>query len=352
MDDVYPEHEKANISMDLFINSSLIAEGFTLPKDGCFPEKMGTKAYPNGMPPLKSSMWYYKELSKEQEEIEKEKNSSGSPSSSGDGDGNDNSEQQEQKDYDDMTPRERTKNMLDNIKNSKVAHKWDIDDQGLSDIEKKVISQSIQDATINIAQEISNSSTPGNLPGHIKDLIEKLNKITVPAEDWKKLLKNQIGSYPTRNKKLTRKKPSKRFKGSPGVKRTKVNKLLVGVDTSGSMDQKDIAEAFAEIHHIYKAGGKIDVAEIDTQIHEIKEYAGKVPEYITGRGGTNLTPILEYFKENINKYSVCVILTDGFHERPTIEVAKPVIHLVTTNGSNDKFEDMPYRTIKMKNDLS
>jgi len=64
-----------------------------------------------------------------------------------------------------------------------------------------------------------------------------------------------------------------------------------------------------------------------------------------------MTPGIEYFMKHIADYSTLLLITDGFHERPTIQVAKPVIQLITSNGSDDKFADMPYRTIKMKNDI-
>lgn len=331
MDNIYPNHEVANISQDLSINSDLITEGFELPKDGCFPEKMGTKVYPNGLPPNKTSKWYYDELLKEQKLI-KEKNK------------NRNCSGGEKKDGE-KTKREVTEDLLSTIGDSNIAHIREAI-KGLSDIEKEVLIQKTQQLSIDIAKSVNKNR--GSIPGHIKELLEKMQNITVPSENWKKLLKKQVGSYFLNSRKMTRKKPSRRFKHNPGYKKEKISKILMGIDTSGSMSKVDIAEAFSEINHVYKAGGKIDVVEIDTKINNVYEYTGKPPEYITGRGGTALSPAIEFFNKNIKKYSLLILLTDGYHEKPNIPSIKPIIHLVTSDGSSDTFSDLPYRTIKMK----
>jgi len=287
MEDQYPNHELGNIAQDMYINSTLTRDEFKLPKDGLFPEKYATKNYPFGLPVCKPSMWYYNELTEENENIKQKNKSDGSGEGEGEGEDCDSgSGKGEPKSFDEMTMQERTESLLDSINNhnSSAKHNWDRDISGLSDIQKEVMKSSI-DSTIVATVENLGSDDRGNIPAHIKSLLEKLKNITIPAENWKKLLKKQLGAYPTRNKKITRKKPSKRFSSSPGVKKQRVNKVLILIDTSGSMSDVDVAEAFLEVQHVYKAGGKIDVGQIDTQMNSVEEYSGKLPEYRYGGGG-------------------------------------------------------------------
>jgi predicted metal-dependent peptidase len=57
-------------------------------------------------------------------------------------------------------------------------------------------------------------------------------------------------------------------------------------------------EFFNEIHHIYKTDVKISIIECDAEIHRIYEYNGKMPKFVQGRGGTAMSPIIDYYNEN------------------------------------------------------
>ena len=66
-----------------------------------------------------------------------------------------------------------------------------------------------------------------------------------------------------------------------------------------------------EIYGIWKANPstKLDIVECDAQIQDVFEYDGKDKFAITGRGGTNMTPALEYADKH--KYDGVIMLTDG-----------------------------------------
>jgi predicted metal-dependent peptidase len=66
-----------------------------------------------------------------------------------------------------------------------------------------------------------------------------------------------------------------------------------------------------EIYGIWKTnkGTKLDIVECDAQIQDVFEYDGKSEFKITGRGGTQMTPALQYAQKH--KYDGVIMLTDG-----------------------------------------
>jgi predicted metal-dependent peptidase len=87
--------------------------------------------------------------------------------------------------------------------------------------------------------------------------------------------------------------------------------MLLGIDTSGSVSDTELKEFMNEIHHIYKCGVDITIIQCDTRIRSIDPYKGKFEMQVHGRGGTEFDPVLEYFNENLRKYTSLVYFTDG-----------------------------------------
>ena len=50
-------------------------------------------------------------------------------------------------------------------------------------------------------------------------------------------------------------------------------------------------------NHIHKSGVNVWVADCDASVSNVYEYKGKTPEFITGRGGTDFDPAIEYYNE-------------------------------------------------------
>src|SRR5690606_9963975 len=127
----------------------------------------------------------------------------------------------------------------------------------------------------------------GTIPGELKDLIDELSKTEPPKFDWRGYLRNFVGGSTQTTAKKTRRKKSKRFPKNPGLKIQEKLHVLVGVDTSGSVSDKELAEFFHEMHHMHKTGTEITVVQCDTAISNISKYRssedGKIK--IHGRGG-------------------------------------------------------------------
>jgi predicted metal-dependent peptidase len=171
----------------------------------------------------------------------------------------------------------------------------------------------------------------GFVPAELKSYIDSLFEITLPSYDWKGYFRRFFGTSTKTYTKKTRRKLNKRFEENPALKIKQKKKVLVGVDTSGSVSDKDLVEFFNEIYHMWKTGISITIAEGDANISNVYEYNGKMPEFVTGRGGTNMNPFVKYLNEN-RQYNSLVILTDGFIPEKSVTTFKPLLTVICSKG--------------------
>jgi predicted metal-dependent peptidase len=198
----------------------------------------------------------------------------------------------------------------------------------LPEAEKKLLENQIKYKLKEVAEQVTKRA--GSIPGELSEIIKSL-KQKEPVFNWKKYFRRVIGNAITSEIQLTRMRPSKRFPDARGIRMKRKPNILVGVDTSGSVNNEEFAEFFAEIHHIYKTGVSVTVAECDTQITNIFEYKGNQDIKRTGYGGTVLHPIVDYYKEH-PEFTVCVIFTDGYCDT-TMPSCQNLIWVITSSGN-------------------
>ena len=198
----------------------------------------------------------------------------------------------------------------------------------MPEAEKKLLENQIKYKLKEVAEQVTKQA--GSIPGELSEIIKAL-KQKEPVFNWKKYLRRVIGNAITSEIQLTRMRPSKRFPDARGIRMKRKPNILVGVDTSGSVNNEEFAEFFAEIHHIYKTGVSVTVVECDTQITNVFEYKGSQDIKRTGFGGTILTPIASYYKEH-PEFTVCVIFTDGYCDT-TMPPCQNLIWVITSSGN-------------------
>lgn len=147
----------------------------------------------------------------------------------------------------------------------------DFDD--LSDAERELISQQVDHIVKNTVEQTRKQR--GTIPGQFKGYIDELFKQKPAIFNWRKYFRRLIGTQISIDLKKTRKKESIRFPDSSAVKYRKKSKILVAIDTSGSVNDKELCDFFSEINHICKSNVDVDVCECDTQINRIYKYKGK-----------------------------------------------------------------------------
>lgn len=218
---------------------------------------------------------------------------------------------------------------------------WD-EFNDLSEAEKKLVQKQVEHQLKEIAEQIEKSR--GNIPGELKGLLDKLNSSEPPKFDWKAYLRRFTGGSQKVFTKKLRRKFNKRFEDNPGLKIKHRKHILVAVDTSGSVSDKEVQEFFHEIDHINKTGAEITIVQCDTHIRHIGPYRAGDKIEIHGRGGTYFDPVLELYNENQDKYTCLVYLTDGECDC-SVKPRGKMLWVISTRGRINK--DLPGPQIKL-----
>lgn len=173
----------------------------------------------------------------------------------------------------------------------------------------------------------------GTIPLAIKSLIKNIIEKRNPQIDWKRALK--IFSSTSRRTRVyhTMKRISKRYGTRPGIKIKRFQKLAVAIDTSGSVSIDTFNTFFSEIHSMWKFGAEIEIIECDAEVQKKYSYKGRIPEFVTGGGGTSFDPVFEHIRLNrFERYDGCIYLTDGYAPEPTIKPPCKVFWCITKDG--------------------
>lgn len=175
----------------------------------------------------------------------------------------------------------------------------------------------------------------GKIPGELSSILEAI-KNKPPVFNWKRYFRRLIGNSITSEIQLTRMRPSKRFPDARGIRMKRKPNIMVAVDTSGSISQDDLKDFFSEIHHIWKTGVNVTVVEFDTKIQNVFEYKGQQNIEVHGRGGTDATSTIEYYKQH-RDFSSCVIFTDGYLSTFKLPICQSLIWVITKGGNKAKY---------------
>lgn len=214
---------------------------------------------------------------------------------------------------------------------------------------RDLIEQSIDQSIENTLTKMKGSSTWGELPEGLRAWLQEFELSRQPTLDWKRVLRMFAETSSRTFLKNTIRRPSKRYGTTPGIKVRRRQKLLVAVDTSGSVSADELHAFFSEIYHIHKRGSEVTVVECDAAIHKTYFYKGQAPEMISGRGGTNFTPPI-VFANTIYHPDAIVYFTDGFAPPPSVSPRCPILWLVSGQGaetSSGHYQDLPGRKVKM-----
>lgn len=180
--------------------------------------------------------------------------------------------------------------------------------------------------SIEINELIQETHKWGSLKG---EMVEKIIASAKPSVDYRKVLSAFRASILSTRRKLTRMKPNRRFGFlQMGSKHDFSTKLLIAVDTSGSISSEMLRNFFAVIIRFFRYGiDEADVIQFDTEVkgeilslkaaHKQKEFE------ISGRGGTAFQPIFDYLQQH-NNYDGLVILTDGYAPAPNLTKSRIV----------------------------
>jgi len=161
----------------------------------------------------------------------------------------------------------------------------------------------------------------GSLPGSMVELIKKAAEGKI---DYRNVLRMFRSSILSQKRRLTRMRPSRRFGFEQmGCHYDFTTRLLIAIDTSGSVGSEELGRYFRIITTFFKYGiQEIDVLMFDHEVQgepiTFTEAKKKKQEFkVHGRGGTNFQAPVNYVKEHPN-YDGLIIITDGFAPTPDV----------------------------------
>ncbi len=161
----------------------------------------------------------------------------------------------------------------------------------------------------------------GSIPGYMVELIKKAADGKI---DYRNVLRMFRSSILSQKRRLTRMRPSRRFGFEQmGSRYDFVTRLLIAIDTSGSVGSEELGRYFRVITTFFKYGvQEIDVLMFDCSVQgkpiKLDEAKQNKQKFIVkGRGGTNFQAPVDYVKDHPN-YDGLIIITDGYAETPEV----------------------------------
>lgn len=175
-------------------------------------------------------------------------------------------------------------------------------------------SDSLAEQAIKEVVETAKIRGWGNMAGNAVQKLEELCKGS--KINWKSLLRKFLSASVNSPGNIYENNWSRRNRRGlplPGIKKLS-NKVIIGVDTSGSISDHEIHIFFTEIEKIVKDVGNLVIIQWDTQVTDVWDNY-KRGDYkkikVKGRGGTDVQDLFTYIKKNkLVKYPL-VNFTDG-----------------------------------------
>ena len=163
----------------------------------------------------------------------------------------------------------------------------------------------------------------GELPAEVERLVERLRPPKVP---WQRLLARIVGESQARQD-YSYARPNRRWLAEdvlmPGLHSEELSRVVVAVDTSGSVSQELLGAIASELSRLYAVVGELTVLIADAKVHA-EVTARELPAFLAqkrfvGGGGTYHRPVFEWIAQRRLEPELFIGLSDlhsKFPERP------------------------------------
>ena len=195
----------------------------------------------------------------------------------------------------------------------------------------------------------------GSIPG---ELLRWANELLNPQIDWKRelagLMRSSLATVLGR-KDYTFARPSRRQSSMaerdpefilPAMRKPAPPTIAIVIDTSGSVDQKEITEFLSEVDGIATANGiaqGITVIPCDSQVGEIQKIRSisAIAEIkLSGGGGTDLRVGISAAEDLKPVPKIVIVLTDGYSPWPE-SIDSQIERLIICCSVKDAIENVP-----------
>jgi predicted metal-dependent peptidase len=201
----------------------------------------------------------------------------------------------------------------------------------LSPEEQRLIKNQLD----HLMKQAAQAAGTGSWPNELKQYLTELITPKPPIFNWKAHFRRLLGVNFDVNLKKTKRKESLRFQDADGLKKKKKHQLLVAIDTSGSVGDKEYKDFFSEILNIYKAGASVHILECDTEITASYDFNGKMPDKRSSEGGTSFAEPIKFYNAHKGDYNMLIYLTDGYGDTHECLPLGKMTWIITPNGAQD-----------------
>lgn len=174
-------------------------------------------------------------------------------------------------------------------------------------------AKAIVQKVMNDAKDALTSQQAGNMPSHLKLLLDKLNRASVSWEDELRMFRARCSSTLVEE---TRRRRNRRYGLLyPGRRPKDITHIVVAIDSSGSTGN-GWKQFFSELVSMAATGVKITFVECDAAIQKVCPYDESFVPEVRGGGGTLFKPVFDLLEteEFIQEYGIVnglVYFTDG-----------------------------------------
>ena len=216
-------------------------------------------------------------------------------------------------------------------------HDWE-GAKNLTKEEKEKLSKEVDQA---IRQGIiAHNKVAGNQRGGLDRALEEM---TEPEVNWREVLREFVKSTCSARDASSWRRVNRRYLSTdtymPSLIGESVGHLVIGIDTSGSIAGRELAEFLSEVKAIAEEvhPEKVDLMYWDTEVAGHEEYTiSTLPNIVSstqpkGGGGTDPTCMIDYMREKNIKPEAIIMLTDGWISSWGSEWNAPMLWTIVRN---------------------
>jgi predicted metal-dependent peptidase len=331
-------HGIVNAASDLAINSALRRMGLTLPKGGLFPERFGL---PEGL----TGEEYLLRLLEVGERVMEEGSGGGGGKEKGEGGSRRGAQGEEASPHEEEGEEGQGTQKGEGLGKGEGGGQDSLEDlvrdilAGEERMDEAVAAPEGEEGPLleairrEVAQRILEAAKQrGNVPG---DLIRFAEGVLTPKVPWETLLRALVSQAlaPVRGPVhrtyavLHRRTP---FLGAilPGG-RDGLPRIALVVDTSGSMADRELEQALAEVRRILALVGTLTVYSVDAAVQAVQTVRDARQVRLKGGGGTDMRVGIEEALKG--RPDLIVVYTDGHTPWPEKAPPVPVVVVCTTD---------------------
>ena len=199
------------------------------------------------------------------------------------------------------------------------VHDWDEATKGMSEEEKKDLARDIDQAVRQGLMAQQKIAGKGGLGGD-----RELEELLAPKVDWREVLREFVKSTCSNKDTSSWRRVNRRYLSGdvymPSMIGEKVGHLVIAIDTSGSVGNREMAEFLSEVKGVAEEVNpeKVDIIYWDGEVAGHEEYEGSAVADIVnstkpkGGGGTSPSCVSTYLNEKKIVPECIVMLTDGY----------------------------------------